>query len=434
MHVLGIMGLPGIVDKTSIKRAYRSMARKFHPDVATSSNSTAEEKKAASDRFAVINWAYAALMENEDLNSSSPSASSPYSHSAAGRTSQPDGVWGQRPKDTTFYSGVNSNDVFNWEANQGQSQRRRTTMDATNTKTDFHTGVNSNDIFNRHTTNTNKRTTAVDNNDVFHWQADCARTSTARRAAATGTEDIYDRQGRHSNGGSSPFRSPTGKPSPASPSDSRNSSETPTGKSYRQAPSAPARQSMAADGWTPEGFGQSVSGREQRTRERQQQTTSTYTSSSPRQTASPPPRQTASPPPRQTASPPPSSRVAETSVFDIFANTRRPHRTSSSGDSWVSEAFNTATNGRSGNEPQSKSSSTSAAGRRPPRQSCDVDTWGSDVCNTATDRRSASPPDWRSASPARAPQATNTKPSVSSHASSPYLYQHAWAPQFSSVS
>jgi hypothetical protein len=49
-------------DKKVIKRAYKHMALKFHPDVATTQDSTPLEKKAASDQFAKINWAYETLM------------------------------------------------------------------------------------------------------------------------------------------------------------------------------------------------------------------------------------------------------------------------------------------------------------------------------------------------------------------------------------
>jgi curved DNA-binding protein CbpA len=48
-------------DKAVIKRAYKRMALKFHPDMATTKDSTAQEKKEASDIFAKINWAYQVL-------------------------------------------------------------------------------------------------------------------------------------------------------------------------------------------------------------------------------------------------------------------------------------------------------------------------------------------------------------------------------------
>lgn len=48
-------------DPKAIKRAYKRRALRFHPDVVTTQQSTAEEKRAASDRFAKINWAYETL-------------------------------------------------------------------------------------------------------------------------------------------------------------------------------------------------------------------------------------------------------------------------------------------------------------------------------------------------------------------------------------
>ena len=48
-------------DKKVIRRAYKRMALKYHPDVATTKDSSAEEKKEASERFAKINWAYETL-------------------------------------------------------------------------------------------------------------------------------------------------------------------------------------------------------------------------------------------------------------------------------------------------------------------------------------------------------------------------------------
>src|SRR6056300_843491 len=45
-------------DQKIIKRAYKRMALKYHPDVVSTPQSSPEEKKRASDRFAKINWAY----------------------------------------------------------------------------------------------------------------------------------------------------------------------------------------------------------------------------------------------------------------------------------------------------------------------------------------------------------------------------------------
>jgi curved DNA-binding protein CbpA len=57
-----ILGLDApTADTKVIKRAYKRRALKFHPDVVTTQDSTPQEKKAASDRFAKINWAYQTL-------------------------------------------------------------------------------------------------------------------------------------------------------------------------------------------------------------------------------------------------------------------------------------------------------------------------------------------------------------------------------------
>lgn len=57
-----ILGLnEATTDQKIIKRAYKRMALKYHPDVLSSSQSSPAEKKEASDRFAKINWAYSQL-------------------------------------------------------------------------------------------------------------------------------------------------------------------------------------------------------------------------------------------------------------------------------------------------------------------------------------------------------------------------------------
>ncbi|KAG7372335.1 DnaJ domain containing protein [Nitzschia inconspicua] len=64
-----ILGLDApTADAKVIKRAYKRRALKFHPDVVTTQESTAAEKKAASDRFAKINWAYQTLSGKREAN------------------------------------------------------------------------------------------------------------------------------------------------------------------------------------------------------------------------------------------------------------------------------------------------------------------------------------------------------------------------------
>ncbi len=63
-------------DKKVIKRAYRRMALKYHPDVRINTNSTEQEKKLANDDFAKINAAYAMLTGKGDESASSASTAS----------------------------------------------------------------------------------------------------------------------------------------------------------------------------------------------------------------------------------------------------------------------------------------------------------------------------------------------------------------------
>lgn len=63
-----VLNLNPTADKKEIKRAYKRMALKFHPDVVCTSQSTKEDRKKANDTFAKINWAY------EQLNGKNASA------------------------------------------------------------------------------------------------------------------------------------------------------------------------------------------------------------------------------------------------------------------------------------------------------------------------------------------------------------------------
>ena len=73
--VLGLQAT-ATLDKKDIKRAYKRAALKYHPDVVTNKDSATADKKAASDRFAKINWAYATLMGKNQNGASSSSSSS----------------------------------------------------------------------------------------------------------------------------------------------------------------------------------------------------------------------------------------------------------------------------------------------------------------------------------------------------------------------
>ena len=93
--ILGLEPSPSL-EKKDIKRAYKRLALKYHPDVVTGSgsnnNNNKEAKKAASDIFAKINWAYETLMgkngaaTNGAYASSGAGASSSSSSSSTGWT------------------------------------------------------------------------------------------------------------------------------------------------------------------------------------------------------------------------------------------------------------------------------------------------------------------------------------------------------------
>ncbi|KAH9312785.1 hypothetical protein KI387_027820, partial [Taxus chinensis] len=57
-----VLGLSGGASKQDIKKAYRNLARQFHPDTAASS----EEKSINTEIFMQIQNAYAILSERED--------------------------------------------------------------------------------------------------------------------------------------------------------------------------------------------------------------------------------------------------------------------------------------------------------------------------------------------------------------------------------
>ena len=53
-----ILGVPKNADKKEIKKAFKQMARKYHPDVA-------EDKQEAEKKFGEINEAYSVLIDEE---------------------------------------------------------------------------------------------------------------------------------------------------------------------------------------------------------------------------------------------------------------------------------------------------------------------------------------------------------------------------------
>jgi hypothetical protein len=98
--VLGLDPSPGL-DKKEIKRAYKRLALKFHPDVVTNLKSSAQEKKAASDVFAKINWAYETLSGKN--GASSPSSSTASSSSSSSGTAS--SGWKPPHRRTSDYTG-----------------------------------------------------------------------------------------------------------------------------------------------------------------------------------------------------------------------------------------------------------------------------------------------------------------------------------------
>jgi len=70
-----ILNIPPTADKKEIKRAYKRMALRYHPDVRTNGNSSEQDRKNANDDFARINAAYAFLTGKSDDRPNSGSAS-----------------------------------------------------------------------------------------------------------------------------------------------------------------------------------------------------------------------------------------------------------------------------------------------------------------------------------------------------------------------
>lgn len=102
-----ILNLPNFTtDKKEIKRAYRRMAMKYHPDVVLDKNSSDEDRKRASENFAKINAAYEILSGKRNGGSQSSNSSQ--------RSSKSSG-WDPPHRRTSSYgSRVNNNSDFDW--------------------------------------------------------------------------------------------------------------------------------------------------------------------------------------------------------------------------------------------------------------------------------------------------------------------------------
>lgn len=94
-----ILQMEPTADKKQIKRAYKRMALKYHPDMVTNKDSTSQERKTAGDRFAKINWAYETLSGKGSGGASSSTSS--YSRS----TSSSSSAWEPPHRRKSSYSG-----------------------------------------------------------------------------------------------------------------------------------------------------------------------------------------------------------------------------------------------------------------------------------------------------------------------------------------
>ena len=70
-----ILGIDPTADTQAIKRAYKKLAFQYHPDMVTTKDSTAEQKRKASDQFAKISAAYEAVSGKTGRGSSSRNSS-----------------------------------------------------------------------------------------------------------------------------------------------------------------------------------------------------------------------------------------------------------------------------------------------------------------------------------------------------------------------
>jgi len=81
-----VLGLEATADRAVIKKAYKRMALRYHPDVQTTKDSTPEQKKRASAQFAKINWAYEQLKADRQAAASASSSSSSTTNDTSGWT------------------------------------------------------------------------------------------------------------------------------------------------------------------------------------------------------------------------------------------------------------------------------------------------------------------------------------------------------------
>ena len=112
-EILGL-GEP-TADLKVIKRAYKRMALKFHPDMSTTKDSSPEEKKKASDHFAKINWAYSTLSGKRENDGTYQTSSNSASGSASSTGSYSGWTPPHRRSGPASYSSSSSGSGTSWE-------------------------------------------------------------------------------------------------------------------------------------------------------------------------------------------------------------------------------------------------------------------------------------------------------------------------------
>lgn len=117
-----VLGIDATADAKVIQRAYKRRALQYHPDVVTTKDSSKEEKKVASDRFAKINWAYMTLTgkgggggtgSTNTRASSSSTASTSSSSSSSSSWTPPHRRPASSSSSSSYYSSSSSSSTNN---------------------------------------------------------------------------------------------------------------------------------------------------------------------------------------------------------------------------------------------------------------------------------------------------------------------------------
>ena len=126
-----ILGLKGAtLDMNVIKRAYKHMALKYHPDVSVQKDSSPEEKKHASDLFAQVNWAYQYLIGETSSSNPQPinvNVHNDFSHESTTQSRE-------FPSDTTAFGSYSyATGTTYWSNRERSRQPQQTNHYKTNT-------------------------------------------------------------------------------------------------------------------------------------------------------------------------------------------------------------------------------------------------------------------------------------------------------------